>query len=60
MSEKELLYIEDSINHFVYMEKICNDIINCLDDKNLVKTVKKVKQNYNKLISTYMEVIENE
>ncbi len=60
MTEKEILYMEDTVNHFVYMDKICNDAISIIEDKTLKKEVQKVQNSYQKLTNMFMEVLENE
>ena len=42
MTEKELLYVEDAVNHEIYMIQTCNEICDCLTDETLVKLVKKI------------------
>ena len=36
MTQKELLYLEDAIGHENSIIKICEDIVNNLEDQNLV------------------------
>ena len=35
MTQKELLYVEDAIEHEKSIIKLCNDFLNKLDDDNL-------------------------
>lgn len=39
MTQKELLYYEDAIMHEANTIKICNDVINRLDNKDLVSFI---------------------
>ncbi len=41
MTQKELLYLEDAISHEGNVMKICEDMINTLDDDNLVSFMKR-------------------
>ena len=55
MTQKELLYVEDAIGHEKSIISICNEAVNCLEDKNLIKfmknEIKKHEQTANKLLS---------
>ena len=55
MTQKELLYVEDAIGHEESIISICNEAVNCLEDKNLIKfmknEIKKHEQTENKLLS---------
>ena len=55
MTQKELLYVEDAIGHEKSIISICNEAVNCLEDKNLIKfmknEIKKHEQTENKLLS---------
>lgn len=55
MSPKELLYIEDALNHEMNMEKCCNSHSNMLQDGELKTFVQQLaakhRQNYDKLFS---------
>ena len=59
MTQKELLYLEDAINHEKNIIAICNNIVNTLEDENLVlfmeKEVKKHENMYEKLLSKMEE-----
>ena len=61
MTQKELLYFEDAINHEKNIIAICDDIINNLEDENLVsfmeKEVKKHESMYEKLMNKLEEEI---
>ena len=57
MTEKELLYVEDAINHEIYMINTCNEIEDCLTDENLVKLVKKLKKKHETLIEMFMDLL---
>ncbi len=48
MTQKELLYVEDAITHEGNVIKICEDMINTLEDKKLVSFIEKqVKKHTN-------------
>ena len=59
MTQKELLYLEDAINHEKNIIAICNNTVNTLEDENLVlfmeKEVKKHENMYEKLLSKMEE-----
>ncbi len=47
MTQKELLYLEDAINHEKNIIDILNNIVNALEDENLVSFIEKeIKKHY--------------
>ncbi len=57
MTEKELLYVEDAVNHELYMIQLCTEIIDCLTDEELVKNVKKMKTKHESLLKKFLEIL---
>lgn len=57
MTDKELLYIEDAVNHEIYMIETCNEISDCLTDENLSKLIKKMKKKHENLLTMLMEIL---
>lgn len=57
MTEKELLYVEDAVNHELYMIQLCTEIMDCLTDEELVKNVKKMKTKHESLLKKFLEVL---
>ena len=57
MTEKELLYIEDAVNHEIYMIKLCSEVSDCLTDKELSKLVKKLKTKHESILKNFMSVL---
>lgn len=57
MTEKELLYVEDAINHEIYMIQTCTEIEDCLEDENLVKLIKKMTKKHETLLNMLMEIL---
>lgn len=57
MTEKELLYIEDAVNHEIYMIQTCKEVSDCLEEKALIKTVKKVQKNHENLLQMLMDIL---
>ena len=55
MTQKELLYVEDAIGHEGNIIKICEDMINTMEDENLItfmeKQIKKHTNLKNKMIN---------
>lgn len=60
MTEKELLYVEDAINHEVYMITTCREVEDCLTDENLVKFVKKFGHKHETILEMFMNLLEKE
>ncbi len=57
MTEKEILYIEDAVNHEIYTIETCVEIIDCLEDENLIKLVKKILKKHKTILEMFMEVL---
>ncbi len=57
MTEKELLYVEDAINHEIYMIKAIKEAEECLMDENLKKTVKKLVHKHESILNMFMELL---
>ena len=51
MTEKELLYVEDAINHEIYMITTCKEAEDCLTDENLVKVAKKLGKKHEAILT---------
>ena len=60
MTEKELLYVEDAINHELYMITTCKEVEDCLTDENLVKLVKKLGRKHESILSMFMDLLSEE
>ncbi len=56
MTEKELLYIEDSVNHELYLIELLNEVSDCLTDKELIKVVNKLKGKHESIIESFMNL----
>lgn len=56
MSDKELLYIEDAVNHEIYMINISKNAVCNLGDENLIKTVNKIIKKHESLLSMILEI----
>lgn len=57
MSEKELLYVEDAVNHEIYMINLCDEVSDCLTAKNLVKVVDQIKKKHEGILKEFMNVL---
>lgn len=57
MTEKELLYVEDAVNHEIYMIQTCNEVSDCLTDKELIKLVKKITKKHENILNMLMEIL---
>lgn len=57
MTEKELLYVEDAINHELYMIKTIKEIEECLTDENLAKVVKKLGHKHQSILEMFMNLL---
>lgn len=57
MTEKELLYVEDAINHELYMLKTIKETEECLTDENLAKVVKKLGHKHETILEMFMNLL---
>ncbi len=57
MTEKELLYVEDAVNHELYMIKTCKEVEDCLTDENLSKVVKKIESKHESILEMFMNLL---
>lgn len=57
MTEKELLYVEDAINHEIYMIQAIKEAEDCLTDENLVKVVKKLGHKHESILNMFMDLL---
>ncbi len=53
MTEKELLYVEDAIQHELYMIQNCEEVASCLTEESLVKLVKKIGKKHEDLLMLF-------
>lgn len=58
MSQKELLYVEDGINHERMVISYLNDSIEKIEDKNLKNFLQKEVKNHEKLEKNLLKVLE--
>ena len=58
MSQKELLYVEDGINHERMVISYLNDSIEKIEDKNLKNFLLKELKNHEKLEKNLLKVLE--
>lgn len=57
MTEKELLYVEDVINHEIYMIETIDEVEDCLTDANLIKVVKKIGRRHESLLQMFVDLL---
>ncbi len=58
MTQKELLYLEDAIGHETNIISICEESINCLQDKTLISFLKKEVKKHAAMKSRLMNMLE--
>ena len=58
MTQKELSYLEDAINHEESIIKICNNMINNLEDENLVNFINDEINIHTNLLDNLVELLE--
>lgn len=59
MTQKELLYMEDAINHEQSIISICNDLINNLKDDNLISFIKKEIRKHTTMYELLIQTMED-
>ena len=58
MTQKELLYLEDAIGHEQNIIKICEDMINNLEDENLITFMQNELNNHKTLEDNLISTLE--
>lgn len=58
MTQKELLYVEDAVTHEGNIIKICEDMINTLEDEEIVSFMEKQIDNHTKLKAKLIKTLE--
>ena len=58
MTQKELLYLEDAVGHEESIIKICNNMIDSLEDDNLVSFIESEVNSHTELLDNLMELLE--
>jgi hypothetical protein len=56
MTEKELLYIEDAVNHEIYTIRVLKEAICSLESDNLIKVVNKLIKYHTKQLDMLMDI----
>ena len=59
MTQKELLYVEDAINHEKVIIESINSIIDELDDKDLVDYMNNELETHEEINNNFMNLLEN-
>ena len=59
MTQKELLYMEDAINHEQSIISICKDLINNLKDDNLISFIKKEIRKHTTMYELLIQTMED-
>ncbi len=57
MTEKELLYVEDAINHEIYMMNVCKELESNLTEEALIKFVKKCERKHEGILAMFMDLL---
>jgi hypothetical protein len=59
MTEKELLYVEDAVNHELNIIAYLNDVMNVLDDEDLVSFMDEEVKKHDVYLSKLLKKLEN-
>lgn len=59
MTQKELLYMEDAINHEKSIIDICNNMLNNLKDSNLISFIKKEIRKHTTMYELLIQTMED-
>ncbi len=59
MTQKELLYVEDAINHEKVIIECINNIIDNLEDEDLVDYMNNELETHEKINNNFMNLLEN-
>lgn len=59
MTQKELLYVEDAIGHEDNIIKICEDMVNTLEDDNLILFMEKQIKTHTSMKNKMINMLED-
>lgn len=59
MSQKELLYVEDAINHEQTIISMCNEALNTLEDESLITFMQKELKNHTTTHEKLLSLLED-
>lgn len=58
MTQKELLYLEDAVGHEENIIKICEDIVNNLEDQDLILFMQNELNNHKSIKDNLINILE--
>jgi hypothetical protein len=57
VTEKELLYIEDAVNHEIYMIDTCKKAADKITNESLCDLVSKLIKKHEKILEMFLEIL---
>ena len=57
MTQKELLYIEDALEHERQLEEACNDFADMIENEDLKKLLETLSQNHKKHMNKFYNLL---
>lgn len=57
MTSKEILYVEDALDHEQYFKTKCNEITSQIQDSELKNTVQSSIQKHNQIFNSFLDLL---
>lgn len=57
MTSKEILYVEDALEHEQYFKTKCNEITSQIQDSELKNTVQSSIQKHNQIFNSFLDLL---
>jgi len=59
MSEKELMYVEDSLSHLEQLHTFCDNTILDIEDDDISNAIEKIMDDNKKVFNDFFALLEN-
>lgn len=57
MTSKEMLYVEDALDHEQYLKTKCNEIVGQIQDQQLKSTIQCSIDKHNQIFNSFMDLL---
>lgn len=57
MTSKEILYVEDALDHEQYLKTKCNELVTQIQDQQLKSTIECSIQKHNQIFNSFIDLL---
>lgn len=57
MTSKEILYVEDALDHEQYLKTKCNELVTQIQDQQLKSTIECSIQKHNQIFNSFLDLL---